>query len=70
MQLVVFDGDGYSEERHREAEKRRLPDLRTTVDTLPVVASDEVVPLVESYGVLTKRATPSRLWRSISSGTA
>jgi glutamine synthetase len=58
---IVFNGDGYSEEWHREAEARGLPCLRTTVDALPVLASDEVVSLFESYGVLSKRETLSRL---------
>jgi glutamine synthetase len=58
---VVFNGDGYSEEWHREAEERGLPNLKTTVDALPVLASDEIVSLFESYGVLSKRETLSRL---------
>ena len=58
---VVFNGDGYSSEWHKEAEERGLPNLRTTVDALPVLASDEIVSLFESYGVLTKRETMSRL---------
>ena len=58
---VIFNGDGYSDEWHREAEERGLPNLKTTADALPVLASDEVVSLFESYGVLTKRETLSRL---------
>ena len=57
---VVFNGDGYSEAWHREAEERGLPNLKTTADALPVLASDEVLSLFESYGVLTKRETLSR----------
>jgi len=58
---VIFNGDGYSEEWHEEAEERGLPNLKTTVDALPVLASDEVVSLFEQYGVLSKRETLSRL---------
>jgi len=58
---VIFNGDGYSDEWHKEARERGLPNLRTTVDALPVLASDEVVSLFESYGVLSKRETLSRL---------
>ena len=58
---VIFNGDGYSDAWHAEAEERGLPNLRTTVDALPVLASDEVVSLFETYGVLTKRETLSRL---------
>ena len=32
---VLFEGNGYSEEWHAEAEKRGLPNNRTTVDALP-----------------------------------
>ena len=58
---IVFNGDGYSEAWHAEAAERGLPDLQTTVDALPVLASDEVISLFESYGVLSKRETLSRL---------
>jgi len=36
---VLFNGDGYSEEWHKEAAKRGLPNLRTTIDALPVVTT-------------------------------
>jgi len=58
---IVFNGDGYSEAWHQEARERGLPNLRTTVDALPVLATDEVISLFESYGVLSKRETLSRL---------
>jgi glutamine synthetase len=57
---VVFNGDGYSEEWHAEAERRGLPNLKTTADALPVLKSDEVVNLLEKYNVLSKRETISR----------
>src|SRR5437763_11783098 len=31
---VLFDGDNYAEEWHKEAERRRLPNLKNTVDAL------------------------------------
>jgi glutamine synthetase len=58
---VVFNGDGYSEAWHAEAAERGLPNLKTSVDALPVLATDEVVSLFESYGVLTKREMLSRM---------
>ncbi len=57
---VVFNGDGYSEEWHREAEKRGLPNLRNTVDALPVLLKPEVSALFEKYGVLSEREVHSR----------
>src|SRR5439155_9017754 len=32
---VVFNGDNYTEEWHKEAEKRGLPNLKNTIDALP-----------------------------------
>jgi len=58
---VIFNGDGYAEAWHEEAAERGLPNLRTTVDALPVLESDEVVSLFERYGVLSKRELHSRL---------
>ncbi len=57
---VVFNGDGYSEEWHKEAEKRGLPNLKTTVDSLPTLLNPEVVELFDKYGVLTPREVQSR----------
>src|SRR5438094_1097537 len=34
---VIFNGDNYSEEWHKEAERRGLPNLKNTVDALPVI---------------------------------
>ena len=58
---VIFNGDGYSAAWHAEAAERGLPNLRTTVDALPVLDQDEVKSLFETYGVLSKRELHSRL---------
>lgn len=58
---VIFNGDGYSEEWHAEAAKRGLPNLTTTVDALPAIASKETVALFSKYKVLSKRELQSRL---------
>ncbi|MDX1945117.1 MAG: glutamine synthetase III [Pirellulaceae bacterium] len=57
---VIFNGDGYSQAWHEEAEKRGLLNLRTTVDALPQITGAEVVALFDKYGVLTPRETASR----------
>ncbi|WP_300154141.1 glutamine synthetase III [Solidesulfovibrio sp.] len=57
---VVFNGDGYSEEWHVEAEKRGLPNLKTTPDALPVLTSPEVVKLFTTYGVFSEAELKSR----------
>jgi len=58
---VIFNGDGYSEEWHKEAEKRGLLNLRTTPEALPVLKTAEVKALFEKYGVLSERELESRL---------
>ena len=57
---VVFNGDGYSEEWHAEAEKRGLPNLKTTPDVMPVLTSPEVVKLFTTYGVFSEAELASR----------
>jgi glutamine synthetase len=58
--VVCFNGDGYSEEWHEEAEKRGLLNLKTTPDALPEVVSDSTVKAFEEYNVLSKRELESR----------
>ncbi|MCO5199902.1 MAG: glutamine synthetase III [Anaerolineae bacterium] len=58
---IIFNGDGYSEAWHREAEfERGLPNLRTAADALPVFGTPEVIDLFSKYGVLSERETLSR----------
>ncbi|MEM7133514.1 MAG: glutamine synthetase III [Chloroflexota bacterium] len=58
---VLFNGDGYTEEWHQEAEERGLPNLRTSAVSLPVVGSPEVIELFGKYGVMNEREVHSRL---------
>lgn len=57
---VIFNGDGYSEAWHNEAEKRGLANLRTTVDALPALMAPEVAEVFEKFKVLSKRELESR----------
>lgn len=59
-EAVIFNGDGYSEEWHKEAERRGLPNLKTTPDALPVLTRPEVVELFTKYGVLSEAELKSR----------
>jgi glutamine synthetase len=59
---IIFNGDGYSEAWHKEAEfERGLPNLRTSADALPVFGTPEVIELFGKYHVLSKREVLSRL---------
>lgn len=57
---VVFNGDGYSDAWHKEAEKRGLPNLRTTADALPVLKEKTYATLFKKYKILSKRELDSR----------
>jgi glutamine synthetase len=57
---VVFDGDNYSQEWHDEAQRRGLPNFRTTADALPVLSNSESISLFENYGVLNRRELSAR----------
>ncbi len=58
---VFFNGDGYSEEWHQEAERRGLPNLRNTVDALPVIMRRDTIELFGKYRVLSERELNSRM---------
>jgi glutamine synthetase len=57
---IVFDGDGYSEEWHAEAEQRGLLNLRTTPDALPYFTTPETVAVFTKYEVLNERELHAR----------
>ena len=57
---VVFNGDGYSDEWHAEAEKRGLPNLRTSADALPAIKDEKAIALFEKFEVLSSREVESR----------
>ena len=57
---VIFDGDGYSEKWHKEAEKRGLPSLKDSVAAFPVLKAPKTVALFQKYDVLTKAEVESR----------
>ena len=57
---VIFNGDNYTEEWHKEAEKRGLPNLKNTVDCLPLITEKGTIDLFTKYKVYTKRELESR----------
>jgi len=57
---VLFNGDGYSEKWHQEAETRGLPNLKSTTDVLPVVMRKDTVELFEKYKVYSAKELESR----------
>jgi glutamine synthetase len=59
-QAIIFNGDNYSEEWHKEAAKRGLPNLRTAVEALPALLDEEVAAMFERQQVLSRRELHSR----------
>ena len=57
---VVFNDNGYSDEWQVEAAERGLPNLRTTLDALPELISEDSMELFSHYGVFNHREMHSR----------
>ncbi len=51
---ILFDGDGYSKEWEKEAENRGLLNLRSTVDAIPLLSTNENIAMFEHHGVLNR----------------
>ncbi|HVS98855.1 MAG TPA: glutamine synthetase III [Puia sp.] len=57
---VLFEGDGYSDEWHHEAERRGLPNVRTTPLALDAMVTEKAKHLFESNGVYTHSELEAR----------
>ena len=57
---VVFNGDNYSEEWHKEAEQRGLLNLRTTPDALPQYLEPTSIEVFGKSNVLYEREIEAR----------
>jgi len=58
---IIFNGDGYSEEWEKEAERRGLLNLRSTVDALPLLKSEKNISMFKKHGVLSSVEINSRI---------
>jgi glutamine synthetase len=58
---VVFNGDGYSDKWHKEAEKRGLPCFKKSVDVYPEFCSEKNVTLFERQKVLNEKELKARM---------
>ncbi|HEY9062345.1 MAG TPA: glutamine synthetase III [Pseudobacteroides sp.] len=57
---VIFNGNGYSDEWVAEAEKRDLPNIRSTVAAIPALISEKNISVLSKHGVLSKTECESR----------
>lgn len=57
---IIFDGNNYSDEWVEEAERRGLPNIRSTVDAIPAWVTEKAIALFEKHGVLSPTELHSR----------
>ncbi len=57
---IIFNGDNYTQEWREEAEKRGLPNLKTTPEALKAFIDQKTVAMFEKYGVMSERELKSR----------
>lgn len=59
-QRIIFNGNGYSEEWVKEAERRGLPNIRSMVEAVETLTTDKAVKLFEKFHIFTKAELESR----------
>ncbi len=57
---IVFGGDNYTQDWHKEAERRGLPNLRETVSALGALSTKKAKGLFKKYSVLSEVELESR----------
>ncbi len=57
---IIFNGNGYSDEWVKEAERRGLPNLKTSVEAVPTFKSEKSIKLFAKHGVFTPIETETR----------
>ena len=59
-QRIIFNGNGYSEEWVKEAERRGLPNIKSMVDAVETLTTEKSIKLFEKFGIFTKAELESR----------
>ncbi len=59
-QRIIFNGNGYSEQWVREAQRRGLPNLPSMVDAIPALTTEKAEALFTRFGIYTKSELESR----------
>ncbi|MDE6675596.1 MAG: glutamine synthetase III [Acetatifactor sp.] len=59
-QRIIFNGDGYSEEWVKEAERRGLPNIKSMVEAAGTLTTDKAIRLFEKFGIFTRVELESR----------
>lgn len=58
---IVFNGNGYSDEWVKEAERRGLPNIGSMVEAIPALTTDKAVKMFEKFKVFTRAELESRV---------
>ena len=59
-QKIIFNGDGYSGEWIKEAERRGLPNIPSMVEAVASLTTDKAIRLYEKFGIFTRTELESR----------
>ncbi len=57
---IIFNGDNYSEDWVKEAEKRGLPNIRSAVESIETIYEKEHIDLLKRHSVLSKHELHAR----------
>ena len=57
---IIFNGNNYAPEWEKEAGKRKLLNLKNTVDALPQLVTKEAIKLLDRFKILNERETHAR----------
>ena len=57
---IIFNGNGYTEEWVKEAERRGLPNLKCMVDAIPALVTEKAIKLFDDFGVYTRAELEAR----------
>ena len=59
-QRILFNGDGYSKEWEKEAQRRGLPVFPGMIDSVEALTTDKAIRLYERFGIYNRAELESR----------
>ena len=60
-QRIIFNGNGYADAWVEEAERRGLPNIKSMVEAVPALLTEDTVSMFEKFKVFTKAELESRV---------
>ena len=60
-QRIIFNGNGYADAWVEEAERRGLPNIKSMVEAVPALVTEDTVSMFEKFKVFTKAERESRV---------